>query len=177
MIVALFTAGFAQNIELLGAGATFPYPLYSKMFDVYNKQYKIQVNYQSIGSGGGIRQLTNQTVDFGASDAFMSDKDLKGLKNPILHIPICLGSVVISYNLPGNPQIKLTPSILADIYLSKIKNGIVRRFRQLTKTSNYRIRILLLFIARMAVAPPLFLLISSQKFQKSGKKRSGLKNR
>ncbi|MFW6221819.1 MAG: substrate-binding domain-containing protein, partial [Fibrobacterota bacterium] len=81
-------AVYAQD-ELLGAGATFPYPFYSKMFDVYNKQYGIKVNYQSIGSGGGIRQLESKTVDFGASDAFMSDKKVQSMKSEVVHIPTC----------------------------------------------------------------------------------------
>ncbi len=112
----------AQNIELLGAGATFPYPLYSKMFDVYYNEQKIKINYQSIGSGGGIRQLLNKTVDFGASDAFMSDEELKKESAQILHIPICLGAVSVTYNLTGNPELKFTPEIIADIFLGKIKN-------------------------------------------------------
>jgi phosphate transport system substrate-binding protein len=70
--------GHAKDAELIGAGATFPYPLYSKMFDVYHKEYGVKVNYQAIGSGGGIRQLINKTVDFGGSDAIMGDKDLAG---------------------------------------------------------------------------------------------------
>ncbi|CUU08300.1 phosphate ABC transporter substrate-binding protein, PhoT family (TC 3.A.1.7.1) [Candidatus Thermokryptus mobilis] len=112
---------FSQNKELLGAGATFPYVLYSKMFDVYYKQTGVKVNYQSIGSGGGIRQLKEKTVDFGASDAFLSDEQLSEFDAPVLHIPICLGAVVITYNLPGNPQLKLTPDVIADIFLGKIK--------------------------------------------------------
>lgn len=112
---------YAENIELLGAGATFPYPLYSKMFDVYYKSAGVKVNYQSIGSGGGQRQLLSKTVDFGGSDAFMTDEQLKNAPGEILHIPICLGAVVPTYNLPGNPEIKFTPDVLADIFLGKIK--------------------------------------------------------
>ncbi len=111
----------SQDKELLGAGATFPYVLYSKMFDAYYKETGIKVNYQSIGSGGGIRQLKEKTVDFGASDAFLSDEQLKEYDSPVLHIPICLGAVVITYNLPGNPELKLTPDVIADIFLGKIK--------------------------------------------------------
>jgi len=121
-VLFLLLAGslFAQDKELLGAGATFPYPLYSKMFDVYNKSYNVRVNYQSIGSGGGIRQLLNKTVDFGATDAFMSDDDMKKAEGAIIHIPICLGAVVVTYNIPGSPTLRLTPDVLADIYLGKI---------------------------------------------------------
>ncbi len=107
--------------ELIGAGATFPYPLYSKMFDVYGKEYGVKVNYQAIGSGGGIRQLISKTVDFGGSDAVMSAEDLQAARNPVLHIPIVAGAVVITYNIAGNPEIKLTPDVIADIFLGKIK--------------------------------------------------------
>lgn len=110
-----------QVKELLGAGATFPYPLYSKMFDSYNKEKQIKVNYQSVGSGGGIQQLTSKTVDFGASDAFLSDEQISKFPAPVVHIPTCLGSVVITYNIEGNPTLKFTPDIISDIYLGKIK--------------------------------------------------------
>src|SRR5215470_7430337 len=109
--------------ELTGAGATFPYPLYSKMFDEYNKECGIKVNYQSIGSGGGIKQLQGQTVDFGASDGIMNDEQKKEAKGgPVLHIPTVAGAVVIAFNIPGvnKGQLKLTPDLLADIYLKKV---------------------------------------------------------
>jgi phosphate transport system substrate-binding protein len=106
--------------ELIGAGATFPYPLYSKMFDEYNKTTGVKVNYQSIGSGGGIKQLTSKTVDFGASDAFLSEEQLKAAPAPIVHVPTCLGAVVLTYNLPGNPKLKLTPDVIAGIFLGTI---------------------------------------------------------
>lgn len=124
-IISLFTLLLSGTIsagykEILGAGATFPYPLYSKMFDVYNKQYGIRINYQSIGSGGGIRQLKSKTVDFGATDAFMNDNNLKEAGSSILHIPMCLGAVVVTYNLPGSPTIKLDANTLSEIFLGKI---------------------------------------------------------
>lgn len=106
--------------ELLGAGATFPYPLYSKFFYIYNDEFGVKINYQPIGSGGGIQQLLNKTVDFGATDAFMSSKDLKESKKTIVHVPTCLGGVVVTYNLPGNPTLKFTRKALSDIFLSKI---------------------------------------------------------
>lgn len=106
--------------ELIGAGATFPYPLYSKMFDAYHKEKGVQVNYQSIGSGGGIKQLQNKTVDFGASDAPLSDDEMKAMPAPVIHIPTCLGAVMITYNIPGSPKLKLTPDVIADIFLGKI---------------------------------------------------------
>jgi len=120
--VLILTSGLisADEIELLGAGATFPYPLYSKMFDVYHKEYGIKVNYQSIGSGGGQRQIINKTVDFGASDGFMTDEQLSKIKEEILHIPTCLGGVALTYNLSGISDLKFTPDIIADIYLGKL---------------------------------------------------------
>lgn len=107
--------------ELLGAGATFPYPLYSKMFDVYSKEHNIKVNYQSIGSGGGQQQLLNKTVDFGASDAFMTDEQLSKASAKVIQFPTCLGAVVITYNIEGNPTLKLSGDVVADIYMGKIK--------------------------------------------------------
>jgi phosphate transport system substrate-binding protein len=118
-LIGFAAAAFAQQ-GLTGAGATFPYPLYSKMFDVYSKEYGVEVNYQPIGSGGGIRQLINKTVDFGGSDAVMSEEDMKAAKAPVLHIPVCAGAVVITYSLPGNPEIKLTPGLVADIFLGRV---------------------------------------------------------
>jgi phosphate transport system substrate-binding protein len=109
---------------LNGAGATFPYPMYSKWFSEYNKLHSdVQINYQSIGSGGGIRQVLNGTVDFGASDGPMSDEQLAQAKTKILHIPTVMGAVVPAYNVPGiSGEIKFTPEVLAGIYLGKIQN-------------------------------------------------------
>ena len=110
------------TVMLNGAGATFPYPLYSKWFSDYNKIHSdIQINYQSIGSGGGIRQLLSGTVDFGASDAPMNDEQLGQSKTKILHFPTVLGAVVPTYNVSGVPQeLNFTGQILAEIYLGKI---------------------------------------------------------
>jgi phosphate transport system substrate-binding protein len=91
------------------------------MFDVYNKGYGVEVNYQAIGSGGGIRQLINKTVDFGGSDAIVSDQDMKEAAAPILHIPTSAGAVVVTYNLTGEPELKFTPDMIADIFLGKIR--------------------------------------------------------
>ena len=118
LIAALPT--WAKAVDLLGAGATFPYPLYSKMFYVYWQRTGIKINYQAIGSGGGQRQLVKMTVDFGGSDAFMSDDALAGAPAEILHIPTCLGAVVVTYNLPGAPQLKFTPNLITDIFLGKV---------------------------------------------------------
>lgn len=112
---------FAAEKELIGAGATFPQPLYSKMFDTYFQQNGIKVNYQGIGSGGGINQLIKKTVDFGGTDAFMTEKELKEAGAPVLHIPTCLGAVVVTYNLPDNPKLNFTQDLVADIFLGKIK--------------------------------------------------------
>jgi phosphate transport system substrate-binding protein len=107
---------------LNGAGATFPNPIYSKWFSEYNKIHPdVQINYQSIGSGGGIRQVLNGTVDFGASDGPMSDEQLAQAKTKILHIPTVMGAVVPAYNVPGiSGEIKFTPEALAGIFLGKI---------------------------------------------------------
>ncbi|MDQ2719264.1 MAG: phosphate ABC transporter substrate-binding protein PstS [Bacteroidota bacterium] len=103
--------------EIIGAGSTFVYPLFSKIFSVFNQEKGIKVNYQSIGSGGGIKQLQNKIVDFGASDNPLSDDQMSKSPSPIIHIPDCLGAVTISYNLPDNPELKFTPDVLGDIFL------------------------------------------------------------
>ena len=112
----------AQTTTLNGAGATFPYPMYSKWFSEYNKLHSdVQINYQSIGSGGGIRQVLNGTVDFGASDGPMTDEQLKQAKTKVLHIPTVMGAVVPAYNVPGvTGEIKFTPEALAGIFLGKV---------------------------------------------------------
>jgi phosphate transport system substrate-binding protein len=115
------TSLFAAERELIGAGATFPQPLYSKMFDAYFQQNGIKVNYQGIGSGGGINQLVKKTVDFGGTDAYMTDKELAEAGAPVLHIPTCLGAVVVTYNLPDSPKLNFTQDLVADIFLGKIK--------------------------------------------------------
>jgi len=126
----LLLAGLALALPVMGqttlngAGATFPYPMYSKWFSEYNKLHPdVQINYQSIGSGGGIRQVLNGTVDFGASDGPMSDEQLAQSKTKILHIPTVMGAVVPAYNVPGiSGEIKFTPEALAGIFLGKITN-------------------------------------------------------
>jgi phosphate transport system substrate-binding protein len=113
----------AGSVSLQGAGATFPNPLYQKWLSEYgNLHPNVKIDYQSIGSGGGIKQLKEQTVDFGASDAPMSDADLKSAPGEIIHIPTVLGAVVITYNLQGTSQpLRFSPEALADIFLGKIK--------------------------------------------------------
>jgi len=113
---------WGDTITLNGAGATFPYPMYSKWFSEYNKLHPdIQFNYQSIGSGGGIRQVLAGTVDFGATDGPMTDEQLAQAKTKILHIPTVLGADVPAYNIPGvTEELKFTPELLANIFLGKI---------------------------------------------------------
>ena len=111
-----------DNSTVLGAGSTFIYPLFSKLFAVYKDSIGLKVNYQSIGSGGGILQLTNKTVDFGASDAPLNDEQTKKMGADVLHIPMCAGAVVLSYNVPSvKDTLKFTPDLLAAIFLGKIK--------------------------------------------------------
>jgi phosphate transport system substrate-binding protein len=113
------TAG--NDVTLIGAGSSFDNPLFSKMFSEYNKLNGLKVNYQSVGSGAGISQLTNKTVDFGASDAPMNGKQDSALSAPALHIPVTAGAVVLSYNVPEiKDTLLLNPSLLADIFLGKI---------------------------------------------------------
>src|SRR5580704_7475827 len=109
-------------VLLNAAGATFPYPIYSKWFDLYHASHSnVQINYQSIGSGGGIRQLLDKTVDFGASDGPMNDDQLKQASVPILHFPTVLGAAVPSYNVPGvQGELNFTPEALSGIFLGKV---------------------------------------------------------
>jgi phosphate transport system substrate-binding protein len=120
---ALFSVvAAAQSVDLTGAGATFPYPIYSKWFADYAQNTGVKINYQSIGSGGGIRQLSEQTVDFGASDGPMSDQELAAAKGgPVLHFPTVMGAVVITYNVPGVVRpLNLSGDVIADIFAGKI---------------------------------------------------------
>lgn len=123
LCLALSVPAFAQT-TLNGAGATFPYPMYSKWFSEYHKVHPdVEINYQSIGSGGGIRQVLAGTVDFGASDGPMTDEQLAQAKTKILHVPTVLGADVPAYNIPGvTAELKFTPEALAGIFLGKITN-------------------------------------------------------
>ncbi|MGQ9845207.1 MAG: phosphate ABC transporter substrate-binding protein PstS [Caldisericia bacterium] len=127
-----------KSYEILGAGATFPQPLYVKWFDVYYTKTngKVKVNYQGIGSGGGIQQLLERVVDFGASDAFMSDDELKNAPAEIVHIPVALGAVVVTYNLPDNPKLKFTGELIADIFMGKITKWNDQRIKELNPDIN-----------------------------------------
>jgi phosphate transport system substrate-binding protein len=126
LLIALAIFGSARfglaDLLINGAGATFPYPIYSKWFDVYAKENPgVKFNYQSIGSGGGIRMLSNRTVDIGASDAPLTDQQLSDAPGKILHFPSVMGAVVIAYNLPGfTGTLRLTGPLVADIFAGKV---------------------------------------------------------
>ena len=120
-IALIAVAGLSAQVSLTGAGATFPQPLYQKMFDAYVKTAK--VNYQGVGSGAGIQQLTAKTVDFGATDAPMNAGEIEKAGAEVLHIPTCVGAIAVTYNVPGiKAGLKLTGPVIADIYLGKIDN-------------------------------------------------------
>ena len=129
LTAAMAVAGVACNggsggdeVKLQGAGATFPMPLYQKWISEYGKLHRdVKIDYQSIGSGGGIKQLQAQTVDFGASDAPMTEEEIKGAPGPIVHIPTVLGAVVLTYNLvEATKPLRFSPDVIADIFLGKI---------------------------------------------------------
>jgi phosphate transport system substrate-binding protein len=122
-MLALLAASAVAQTNLTGAGATFPNPIYQKWFSTYHTAHpEVHINYQSIGSGGGIAQLKSQTVDFGASDGPMTDEQLASTPFKVFHIPTVLGAVVPTYNIPGvSGELKFTPDVLADIFLGNIK--------------------------------------------------------
>lgn len=123
LAAALLMGSAVAETNLNGAGATFPNPIYQKWFSEYHKAHPdVQINYQSIGSGGGIKQLQAQTVDFGASDGPMTDEQIKATPFKVFHIPTVLGAVVPTYNIPGvSTELKFTPDVLADVFLGNIK--------------------------------------------------------
>ena len=132
--IAAVTGGApAVGQSLTGAGATFPNPIYTKWFDAYNKKTGVQINYQSIGSGGGIRQFTEGTVDFGATDGPMTDQQIAAVQGKVLHVPTVLGAVVATYNLPalGRTALRFDGPTLADIFLGRITRWNDRRIAQL----------------------------------------------
>jgi phosphate transport system substrate-binding protein len=133
LFIIAIGCGRAQNLN--GAGATFPYPIYSKWFADYAAKTGVKINYQSIGSGGGIKQLSEQTVDFGASDGPMSDAELAKAKGgDVLHFPTVLGAVVITYNAPGiNAPLQLNGNVIADIFRGKITKWNDARLSELNK--------------------------------------------
>jgi phosphate transport system substrate-binding protein len=121
LLASTLFAGAVNAADITGAGATFPYPIYAKWADAYKKATGVGLNYQSIGSGGGIKQITAKTVDFGASDAPMKAEDLD--KNGLIQFPAIMGGVVPVYNLKGvkSGELKLTGPLIAEIYLGKVK--------------------------------------------------------
>src|SRR5437868_499826 len=122
LIAAVAMTASAQKVQINGAGATFPYPIYSKWFNEYNKMHpNVQINYQSIGSGGGIRQLTAQTVFFGATDGPMTQDQIFAAGSAIIHLPTVLGGVVPVYEIPGvSAEVRFPGKVLADIFMGKI---------------------------------------------------------
>ena len=112
--------GPAKKVSISGAGATFPLPFYNLAFKTYQDKTGNSITYGGIGSGGGIRSLKDKIVDFGGSDAYLSDKEMSEMPATVVHIPTCMGAVVLAYNLPGVDNLKLTGDIIADIYLGKI---------------------------------------------------------
>jgi phosphate transport system substrate-binding protein len=129
--------GAQAQLLINGAGATFPYPIYSKWFDAYTQvDPSVRFNYQSIGSGGGQKQIIARTVDFGASDGPMSDENLAKAPGKILHIPTVAGAVVITYNLPDNPQLKLDGPTLVEIFLGNITKWNDKRIVELNPAVN-----------------------------------------
>jgi phosphate transport system substrate-binding protein len=130
----LVVAATARAQDLNGAGATFPFPIYSKWFSDYAAATGVKINYQSIGSGGGIKQFTAGTVDFGATDAPMSEEELSKLSGPVFHFPTVLGAVVVTYNVPGvSHSVKLTGPVVADIFAGKITKWNDARIASLNK--------------------------------------------
>jgi len=133
-LIAISTAASPlAGQSLTGAGATFPNPIYTKWFDAYNKRTGIQINYQSIGSGGGIRQFTEGTVDFGASDGPMNESQIQAVNGNVLHVPTVLGAVAVTYNLPSlrGAQLKFDGNVLVDIFMGRITSWDHPRIAQL----------------------------------------------
>ncbi len=130
--IALFGAVAPAAESLSAAGATFPYPLYSKWFSVYQQKAGVEISYQAIGSGGGIRALKSGTVDFGASDAPLSDAEMKDMPGYVVHLPTVAGAVAIAYNLPGvDKGLKLSSDVVADMFLGNIRRWNDRRITAL----------------------------------------------
>jgi phosphate transport system substrate-binding protein len=112
----------SKEVSLAGAGATFPMPFYNQVISDYSSKTGVKISYGGIGSGGGIKSLKDKVVDFGATDAFLTDEQAADLPAPVVHIPTCLGAVVVAFNLPGIDSLKLKNEVLAKIFLGEIKN-------------------------------------------------------
>ena len=122
LVLLLFPIFTAAETFLSGAGATFPYPLYQKWIEVYQNQTSVRISYAAVGSGKGIKQLLERVVDFGATDIFLSNEETQRTADEILHIPTCVGAVTVIYHLPGNPELRLTSELIADIFSGEIVN-------------------------------------------------------
>ncbi|MBD3315808.1 MAG: phosphate ABC transporter substrate-binding protein PstS [Chitinivibrionales bacterium] len=127
VLLTVMIACASGDIVLTGAGATFPLPLYKKWFSIYRKDHSTRIIYEPSGSSGGIRRLRERAVDFGATDAFLADPDLESFEGDILHVPTCVGAVVVTYNIPGVPTLCFTPELLAKLFGGDIKNWSDRR--------------------------------------------------
>jgi phosphate transport system substrate-binding protein len=141
LVVILASFGFSvngqSNISLSGAGSTFVMPFYNMAFQKYTSYTQVKLTYGGIGSGGGIRSLKDKVIDFGASDAFLSDEQMAAMPAPVVEIPTCSGAVVMAFNLPGIHVIKLTPQALTDIYLGKITNWNSPELKKLNPGVNF----------------------------------------
>lgn len=115
----ILTSCNSKKVELSGAGATFPLPYYNMVFNNYSEATGINVSYGGIGSGGGVRSLKDKIIDFAGTDVYLTDEEMSSMP-PVIHVPTCLGAVVLSYNIPGVKELKLTSDIIADIYLGNI---------------------------------------------------------
>ena len=121
------TTGRQKEVTLSAAGATFPQPFYNLAFKKYNEAGGPLISYGGIGSGGGIKSLRDQIVDFAATDAYLSDEELAEMPGEVVHIPTCIGAVVIAFNIPGVTELKLTPELLEGIFLGNIKMWTTRK--------------------------------------------------
>jgi len=153
LIASIAASGASAQMLINGAGATFPYPIYSKWFNEYVKvDPSVRFNYQSIGSGGGQKQILSETVDFGASDGPMSDENLAKAPRALWHFPTVAGADVITYNLPGDPKLRIDGETIAGSFLGKITNGMTRPSRARTRTSSCPTWTSSSFTARMEAA-------------------------
>ncbi len=134
LALALTACNNSETQKISGAGATFPAPFYKIIFQEFNKVTSNDVTYGAIGSGGGYRSLKDKTVDFGASDVFLSEKEMNALDSEVIHIPAVVGAVVLSYNLDGIKELKLTSELIADIFTGKIKNWNDSKIQAINKT-------------------------------------------
>ncbi|MBN2254812.1 MAG: phosphate ABC transporter substrate-binding protein PstS [Deltaproteobacteria bacterium] len=137
-------SGAAASIIIDGAGATFPSPLYYRWIEKYQKATGVRITYQKVGSGSGIKAVLDREVDFGGTDVFLSDEEMVKTDHGIIHIPTCIGAVAIIYNLPGCPDLRFTPELLADIFLGRIRSWSHEEIRKINKDltpSNMRITV------------------------------------